>query len=73
MWKPKHPAFKNYAKQIAKTYKNYLKVVGNREAVKKTAEEYEISETQVYRYLKYLGVVLPNPNRKRNAKGQYTS
>lgn len=73
MWKPKHPAFKNYAREIEKTYKNYVELVGSREAIKRTAVDYDISETQIYRYLQFLGAVLKKTKRERDEKGRYTN
>ena len=72
-WKPKHPAFKGYAKLIKTSYLANVKKMSGREAVLETAKEFKLSGAQIYRYLQYLEVELANPDRKRNAKGQYSS
>lgn len=72
-WKPKHPAFEEYAEKVVKTYS--IKVAmgtTSRDAILETAKEYGVSDTQIYRYLRYKNVDLPKTERKRDATGKFT-
>lgn len=72
-WEPKHPAFIEYAEKVANTYLTCISQgKDSRECILEMSKQYGVSDTQIYRYLKYKGVVIPKTIRQRDQKGRYT-
>jgi len=72
MWQPKHPAFYEYAEKIVVDYRQCLDIgMESRKAILSLAVKYKVSDTQIYRYLKFKDVQLPKVERKRSPQGRY--
>lgn len=71
MWKPKYLDHQLLAQQISDCYEKQKKDSGHIIALEKCTEEFGLSLTSIYRYLKYMGVAMPE--RKHDKKGRFTT
>ena len=74
MWQPKHPAFLEYAEKVVNNYRQCVESgQDSRKCILELAKKYGVSDTQIYRYLKFKGVELPKTVRERDQQGRYIS
>lgn len=72
MWSPKSVAFINYSKLVASEFiERWSKGEKSRTVVLDLAKKHGVSDTQIYRYLKFVGVTFPKLPRKRDNTGKF--